>query len=506
MITEQKTEPEAIQGIVLHCDGGSRPNPGYGGWGMHGYLFDNTVPKQSSGHTTHVPTAKGYVPKTDVNLHAVTNNGEKLEVTTHFYIDGFGSFSEPISNNVAEIVAATNGLDFAQQCAVKTVQLYTDSEYVCKGLDNWAEKWRKNNWVKYDGSIPANVPYWKELLAKRDVLTQRGVKVSVNWIRGHVGNLGNELADHLATVGVMHSIDKRVVNSIDTTPAKGYWKNDSERHPFIANRRMYFNTLEEFSVPGEYYLGEHGKDDDTAGKRIADGAYAVIKIKQPDPLLELIRSHQCSMANKTDSIVMVRLDHLFRAETYQEISRFGTMALVRPNPTRLDLHCLDTEPLTREFKPPKLAMRIVEAVSRLEDKLEEYLQEDPKLIRTDLTSTLYETEAKINKKDGTTVITMKLKSEYNVGFAALKIEANYMSPEGDVKAVPVTLTLGIDLPNRNALKKIDELLPKVTLITWLEAPNVFRYATVIEAGEDKGIWAGCYSNLRLVNGAKPLPS
>ena len=26
-------------GVVIYSDGGARPNPGYGGWGIHGYLY-----------------------------------------------------------------------------------------------------------------------------------------------------------------------------------------------------------------------------------------------------------------------------------------------------------------------------------------------------------------------------------------------------------------------------------------------------------------------------------
>jgi hypothetical protein len=86
---------------------------------------------------------------------------------------------------------------------------------------------------------------------------------------------------------------------------------------------------------------------------------------------------------------------------------------------------------------------------------------------------------------------------YNVGFAALELDVNYKSDDG-ILAAPVILTLGIDLLDRNALKKLEIYNPKVTIISWLEAPGVFRYATVIEANEDVGIWAGCYSNLRIV--------
>jgi hypothetical protein len=253
--------------------------------------------------------------------------------------------------------------------------------------------------------------------------------------------------------------------------------------------------MPEYIIPGEYYLGDHGKDDDMLGKRVCDGSFSVVILEKPDMILELVRSHQSVIAKGTDSIIMARLDHLYRATTHQELSNFGISAIEQANPYRLDLCCLDREPLTRELRPPKLAMRAVESVSELALKLKLYLSGDLRIVTTDITSVLYEREEKTDKK-GVVTITNKLKAEYIVGYSALHVDANYQS--NVVKAVPITLTLGIDMLDRNALKRLETMNPKVTIISWLEANEIFRYATVVEAGNDKGIYAGVYSNLRIV--------
>jgi hypothetical protein len=61
--------------------------------------------------------------------------------------------------------------------------------------------------------------------------------------------------------------------------------------------------------------------------------------------------------------------------------------------------------------------------------------------------------------------------------------------------------MGIDLLDRNSLRKLEELNPKVTVVTWKTGDNVFQYATVIEAGDDIGIWASVNSNIRVVTPA-----
>ena len=142
-------------------------------------------------------------------------------------------------------------------------------------------------------------------------------------------------------------------------------------------------------------------------------------------------------------------------------------------------------------------MRAVDSLAELSAKLEQYLAKHPLIACTDLTETLYEKSVAVSKK-GEVTTSLKLKAEYNVGFAAFQAEAAYCVDDSQQSKAVVTLTLGIDLLDRNALKRLESLNPKVTLITWLEAPHVFRYATVVETATDRGIWAGVYSNLRVV--------
>jgi len=488
------------QGMVMYSDGGVRPiNPGPAGWGIHGYLYSDEQPKKTISNFDHYLTNLGYVSKTNLK-----DNCEYVEVTPIHYIDGYGSVPFYTTNNVAELLATINSLRHAFEYDIKEVNVFTDSQYVQKGLELYADNWKKNGWIKQDGGIPANVEYWKELVEERDRLVSRGVKVKINWVKGHVEKsndktnnphpycLGNDLADKLATIGVIGSIQQNFKNHIEVTVADQYWKYDVNKHPFISNRRLYFNTIAEFNKPGEYYLGEHGKDDDMLGKKISDGAYAVVVLKTPDPMIELIRNYQSQLSNNSDAIMMIRLDQLYRMDTHREINRYGILAMEQPNKYRLDLSCLDKEPLTRELRPPKLAMRAVESVSDLSMRLKMYQDKCDQIFVTDITDKMYSVTTKQIKKNETTNI-VRLKPEYNVGFASIKTEVMYML-NGESKLAPITLTLGIDLVDRNTLKRLESFSPKISIISWLESPELLRYATIIETEDDIGIWCGYYSN------------
>lgn len=501
------------QRLVIYTDGGARPNPGAAGWGMHGYLYVTSVPKKASGHPDYVCTARGYMSKALSSLRMGAEGKEErrrydrsLEVTPIHYVDGYGGFIENVTNNVAELEAAIQAMRYAREHDITELRLYTDSAHVVDGLNDWTRGWIKNGWVKKDGTPVANVAYWKKLIEERDLLKNRGVLVLVEWVKSHTDNnldqdaiLGNIIADKLASAGVAASRLKQAVHSVTKSDPEAYWKESSERHPMVALQCLYFNSAVEYCKAGEYYLGNKGGNDndiDQVGKRVSDGAYAVVRLSQADPVLEMLRSHQCSISTGINSIIRARLDQIFQPSIYQELVEFGPHGLEQKTPHRLDLQTLKKQPITREMNPPLLAMRTVEVISDLADLLDRFLKSDPSITVTDLTSILYETSTKTSKK-GVSTTEVKLKAEYNVGYAALQIDANYQTPNG-VASAPVTLTLGIDMLDRNALKRLEDKVPKVSLITWLEDTDVFRYATVIQAGSDVGIWAGWYSNRRIV--------
>lgn len=503
LLTKAKNAEEVPTGIIMYTDGGCRPNPGYGGWGIHGFMFHRKAPKKPSGNSDHLLTFRGYTLKSDAGLGIGKTGDENRkksgieEVTPIHYINGYGSFNYDISNNVAEIVAMTEAFRHAAQSDISSLLVFTDSEYVRKGLDSWVHQWQQNGWLKQDMTAPANVEYWKALVATRDVLIERGVDVRVEWIKAHNDSLGNEIADKLATLGVMTSRTRTLVNTVSIQEAEGYWKYVPERHPFIGARRMYFNTQGVYNTPGQYYLGEHGKDDELLGKRLSDGAFCVVRLKKPEEVLEMLRKHQIRMSGNIDTLIMVRLDALYRPETHRDLVEYREVAMIKEDPYRLDLICLDKQPLTRELRPVKIAMRAVVALSELEQRLDQYLAKDERITVTVLTPILYETLIKSSKKSE--VRETKLKPEFNVGYAALKVDAKYKAADGSSKSADVILTLGIDLLDRNALKRLEASAPKVSFISWQETEQMFRYATVVESGEDVGIWAGVYSNTRVVS-------
>lgn len=515
--SEKQPDQEVKQGMCLWTDGSCIPNPGFGGWGLHGYLFSFNEPKKGSGNPDHILTEDGYLLKTDEHV----KEGKIKPVTPLHYVDGFGSYNidmsvgRTVTNNVAEIDAAYYGLLHAEQYAVVMVRIYTDSEYVRKGMTNWVYSWKKYGWRRSDGSPITNVDNWRRLFELAESLRAKGITVDFDWVKAHSDILGNMKADRLAMIGTIHSLAKQVKAEINTSEADGYWGYSADKHPFISHQNLYFNTRRTHLTPGEYYLGNHGKEDDEHGMRSADGAYAVIRLQEPDPVIESILAYQADMADNTDNLMKMIVGNVFKADVHKELSAYGHLATYRGDKYRYDLVGADDEPLTAQFRPAKLAYRAVENIGFLAEKLDAFLDGEKavaagkerasNLVVTDLTPILYETVVKTVKKES--VVQKVLKEQYTVGFAALDVVASYLSDAatGELGQESLKLTLGIDLLDRNGLRRLEKLNPKVSLITWVESELAFRHATVIEVDGAVGIWAGMYSNIRVITDKAAAP-
>ena len=136
--------------VTIYTDGACKGNPGPGGWGA--WL-------SSGGHDKEL---FGGEPQT-------TNN--RMELTA-----------------VIEALASLK-----RTCEVT---IYTDSEYVRKGITEWMPGWKKRDWKTADKKPVKNVDLWQRLDALRLLHT-----VHWRWVKGHAGDPGNERADALANRG-----------------------------------------------------------------------------------------------------------------------------------------------------------------------------------------------------------------------------------------------------------------------------------------------------------------
>ena len=137
--------------VEVYADGACKGNPGPGGWGV--LLIEGDRERELHGGEP-----------------ATTNN--RMELTA--------------------VIRALEALPHGSR-----VRLYTDSQYVQKGMKEWIHDWKRRGWRTADKKPVKNDDLWKHL----DELA-RNHQVEWHWVRGHDGHPGNERADALANKGV----------------------------------------------------------------------------------------------------------------------------------------------------------------------------------------------------------------------------------------------------------------------------------------------------------------
>jgi ribonuclease HI len=133
--------------VEIHTDGACLGNPGPGGWGA--LLRHGATERELAG-------------------------------------------GEPDStNNRMEMMGAIAALEALT--APCEVTLYTDSQYVKKGIGEWLPNWIRRGWKTAAGEPVKNRDLWERLAA-----ASTRHQVEWRWVKGHAGNVDNERVDRLA--------------------------------------------------------------------------------------------------------------------------------------------------------------------------------------------------------------------------------------------------------------------------------------------------------------------
>jgi ribonuclease HI len=137
--------------VTIYTDGACRGNPGPGGWGV------------------------------------VLEAGDRQKLL-------YGGESAT-TNNRMELTAAIQGLRALKRpCRVRMV---TDSKYVLQGITEWITGWKQKGWKTAAKKPVLNSDLWMALDAEN-----ARHEVAWEWVKGHNGHTGNELADQLANRGI----------------------------------------------------------------------------------------------------------------------------------------------------------------------------------------------------------------------------------------------------------------------------------------------------------------
>ena len=151
-----------MSGVVdIYTDGACRGNPGPGGWAA-----------------------------------VLSAGGREKEI--------FGA--QPLTTNnrmeLQAVIEALNALKRPLQ-----VRLYTDSQYVRRGILEWLPQWKARGWKTAERKPVKNQDLWQQL---ETAAAQH--RIEWHWVPGHAGVPGNERCDALANAAIdgLLALDSRV--------------------------------------------------------------------------------------------------------------------------------------------------------------------------------------------------------------------------------------------------------------------------------------------------------
>ena len=162
--------------LKIFTDGGCSGNPGPGGWayiitedtGCNGEVAGDRATLGSSGVRAKPDSCK------------IIAEDCKAEKNT--------------TNNRMELLAVISALETVQSLALypNKISIYTDSQYVQKGMTQWIQSWKQKRWMTSGKEEVKNKDLWLRL----DNLASQ---FSINWvwIKGHAGNELNERCDYM---------------------------------------------------------------------------------------------------------------------------------------------------------------------------------------------------------------------------------------------------------------------------------------------------------------------
>jgi ribonuclease HI len=103
------------------------------------------------------------------------------------------------TNNRMELRAAVAALESLAGlgASIESVTIYTDSQYMQKGISAWIHTWKRNGWKTSDNKPVKNRELWLLL----DELASR-FRVTWQWVQGHAGNEFNERCDRMTRIAI----------------------------------------------------------------------------------------------------------------------------------------------------------------------------------------------------------------------------------------------------------------------------------------------------------------
>lgn len=501
------------------------PDRGYFGVGVHGYVTTQVKAKRGYGLKKVVPTPKGYKDDGKMELQVIRE-----------VIDIRAPLSKPehtaaVANCILQ--GCVLALEYVAQLdeTPKTVCLLVPRKNLALFMTKGYPKAIADGYVDGKGNPLTFKEVLDAFVRVSEILTSKGCKVSVEYVSLEQTR-GLPVAKANANDAVLSSQKSKgaecEANCI-VSPPEGYWNHEHGRHPLLGKSRLVFKMSGKEVVKQDHvYLMDFEKSSKKkehlhkleieVGQLLPSASYCVARINTLDPILQRIQEqHTNYLDTKVERMAVLFLDAVFKPGAHSVMEKVGADYL-HSTTFVTDLTDSYGAMYTHELNPARQAHRAWNVYLDMESLVLNFLAHRDKLLADEKTAchvksgcTEFHATPGIfmatnvtqhfitvtEDKKGKPVF--KASKQVETPNTSLLVPAAYWDDTDEqVKEAKINLSIGIDMPKRNAIAAMASEQFEAYILTHQDTAFTVRHFVVVTNGDEYGIWAAPFANRTFV--------
>lgn len=330
----------------------------------------------------------------------------------------------------------------------------------------------------------------------------KGRKIFFDFTGSAEGGMGNRDAQKqldLAEVISKWGFDKE--SNLVVQSRKDYENPEVDFNKLVSASRWYFNTHEPekfFEEKHGYRVYDFGKvepDKNYYGKLTPDVTYSKLFTKKPIEILDKLFNYTVKRIDNPDGYLSAGdLNHVVSKDVARLVDTVPALPvkhqLVSPfvkqngRPVLIEL-----------IKPTMMSYRIRDFLVGMDVIMKAWLEKDENNVFGhakfyDITDMIY-----VKEVNGKGVTKLKVHPDFNQLRTTIKVNVEHRN---SIKPVPIMLSVGYDIPERNAFNSVEDPAVQVWVVTDTRNEQGLRYSTLVVTEEFIYIHTSAIANLRVL--------
>lgn len=501
----------------------SWPGQNLFGTGIHGYVTTQVKAKRGYGLKKVVPTPKGYKDDGKMELQVIR---EVIDIRAPL---SKPEHTQTVANCI--VYGAVLALEYVAQLEEipKSVCVLIPRKNLAIFMTKGYPKAIEDGYVDGKGNPLAFKEVLDSYVRVLETLTSKGCKVYIEYVSPDQAK-GLPVAKANANDAVL-AAQKDQGGEMEphciVSPPEGYWNHDHGRHPLLGKSRMIFKMADKKVVENDHvFLMDFDKASNKkehlhkleieVGQLLPSASYCVAKINSLDPIIAAIQQqHTNYLDTKVERLGVLFLDAVFKPGAHSVMQKVGADYL---HSTTYVTDLLDSygAMYTHELNPARQAHRAWNTYLDMQSIVQHFLADRDRRIKEEtgdqikgakefftpygiFMSTQITSEFIDVTEDAKGRPVYKASRKVETPNTSLKVDAFYLDDASEeVRQASVTLSIGIDMPKRNAIAAMASDTFEAYVLVRQDTPFTVRHYVVVTNGDEYGIWAAPFANRTFV--------